>query len=162
MSELEIASQLRNIFGLLIKRLLDMQALLQQEHHALTKNETDNIASLAKHKEKLSLQIEQQESQRRSLLEKHQLPFGKNSLEIISHKVSKVTIIELLRAWDKVVTLSHNCSTQNQINGVILAHQQRRTQTALRILRGQGEYNEIYSANGNKQEQFNQNTIARI
>lgn len=162
MSEHEIASQLHTIFNLLVKRLIEMQDLLQQEHLALIKNENDNITFLAKHKEKLSLQIEQQEALRRVLLEKHQLPFGKTSLEILSRHVSKNAIVELLRTWDKIVNLSQACSTQNQINGVILAHQQRRTQMALRILRGQCEYNEIYSSSGNKQEQFSQNTIARI
>lgn len=162
MSELEITSQLRTIFGLLVNRLTEMQALLQQEHLALTKNEIDNITALAKHKEKLSQHIEHQEALRRSLLEKYQLPFGKKSLEMLSRHVPKTITLELLRAWDKVVSLSRDCATKNQINGIVLTHQQRRTQTALRILRGQGEYTEVYSSSGNKQEQFKQTTLARI
>jgi flagellar biosynthesis/type III secretory pathway chaperone len=162
MSEHELASQLRNIFGSLVNGLTEMQTLLQQEHLALTDNNLDNITPLAKQKEKLSLHIERQESLRRTLLEKHQLPFGKNSLALLSRKLPKAVIVELLRAWDQVVELSRGCATQNQINGVVLAHQQRRTQAALRILRGHDGQNEIYSATGNTKDPFNQTSLARI
>ncbi|MBI3560106.1 MAG: flagellar protein FlgN [Gammaproteobacteria bacterium] len=158
----QLATRLRDLLSELTLHLSQMLELLHIERQALATTDGDAITAVAVRKEATTQAIERCEQQRRELLDKHQLGSDSQSMARLARQLPAHTVRELALAWQTIRQQGQDCKQQNQINGIVLAHQQRRTQTALRILRGQIADNEVYSAHGDKYSELNQRTLARI
>ena len=158
----ELAIKLRELLSELTQQLSRLQDLLQQENHALAKGELDRVSELAQLKELATVTIERCEQQRRNLLDNHQLGYDAQSMAQLSRHLPRELVRELAGVWQRIAEQGQQCKEQNQINGIVLAHQQRRTLTTLRILRGQASQVEIYSARGNTLTELDQHSLARI
>lgn len=158
----ELAIQLRTLLSDLYQQLTHLHDLLEQENLALSKNEFDQVTRLAQQKELATQIIEQCELKRRSLLDQHQLDYDARSMAQLSRHLPRGLVRELAGLWQQVAGLGQHCKDLNQINGIILAHLQRRAISTLRILRNQTTQSELYSASGNALTDLDQHSLARI
>ncbi len=158
----ELAIQLRKLLSDLTRQLNHLHDLLQQENLALSKNEFDLVTELAPQKELATLAIEQDELKRRSLLDQYQLDYDARSMAQLSRHLPRELVRELAGLWQQVASQGQQCKDLNQINGIILAHLQRRALSTLRILRNQTTQSELYSARGNALTDLDQHSLARI
>jgi flagella synthesis protein FlgN len=158
----ELAIQLRALLSELSQQLARLQVFLQQENQALASGELDRVSELAHQKELTTNAIELCEQQRRKLLDHYQLGYDVNSMAQLSRHLPRELVRELAGVWQRIATKGQQCKEQNEINGIVLAHQQRRALTTLRILRGQTTHAELYSARGNSLTDFDQHSLARI
>lgn len=158
----ELALQLRALLSELTQQLSRLHDLLQQENQVLAKGELDSVSELARQKELTTTAIEQCEQQRRKLLDQYQLGYDANSMAQLSRHLPRELVRELASVWQRIAAQGQQCKELNEINGIVLAHQQRRAITTLRILRGQTTHAELYSARGNSLTDFDQHSLARI
>lgn len=142
-----------------LTKLLD---LLNQEHTALAKNDTEQVAQLAQQKQQLTTLIEHSESQRRTFFASLNLSADTKGMAQLAQSIARPQVRELAKLWQEILQTSQTCQQQNQINGIVLAHQQRRAMLLLQILRGQTNQTTLYSARGNKESEFAQHSLARI
>ena len=69
---------------------------------------------------------------------------------------------KIAKYWKRITYLGQKCTTQNQINGIMVAHQQRFTQDALSVLRGMVSGQDEYSEKGMQENKFNNNIIGKV
>ena len=143
-------------------KLGELAAILLQEQSALTQNEFASIEALAKEKESLSVQIEQLEKQRHALGAQLKINSDFASIREYIAAVSTRLLARFEQQWDKIITLGNQCASQNQLNGILVAHQQRHTQQVLAILRGETGSNEVYSATGSHQALDQQHSLGHV
>ncbi|MBI1422971.1 MAG: hypothetical protein GC149_05850 [Gammaproteobacteria bacterium] len=163
MNTQQAVQQLFNQLDALTQQLGQLETLLQQEETALTQNNFDTLERLARDKETLSAQIEQVEKQRQQLCKQLNIPCDFAGIKTYLNGVSGKLLGRFEQQWDKVSTLGSECASQNQVNGILLAHRQRHTQQALAILRGATGGDELYSASGSQQQVMDtQHTLGRV
>jgi flagella synthesis protein FlgN len=149
-------SELSNKLGVLAQTL-------QQEQNALSQNEFSAIEKLAQDKESLSTEIEQLERRRIALCKQLNIKSDFSSIQTYLSGISAALVTRLEKLWDSIVTLGNECASQNQVNGILVAHQQRHTQQALTILRGITGSSEVYSATGSQQQVIDQqHSLGRV
>lgn len=162
MNTQQVVEQLFAQLSELAKQLKLLAAALQQEQTALTQNDFAALEAIAHDKEVLSSQIEQIEQQRHTLCSQLNIDCDfvgiENYLAIISGKL----LPRLEQLWDQINTFGSQCASQNQVNGILLAHQQRHAQQALAILRGVSGGDELYSASGSQQTIDYQHSLGRV
>ena len=136
---------------------------LQQEQIALSQNAFTAIETLAQDKETLSTEIEQLERQRHALCKQLNINCEFASIKTFLSAISTTLVARLEQQWDKIISLGKQCADQNQVNGILVAHQQRHTQQALAILRGITGSSEVYSATGSPQQGVDQqHSLGRV
>lgn len=162
MNASETNRQLHTLLAAIASELSTLHELLQAEQVALTSGSFELLPELAQRKDAASMAIERYEQQRRDLLASMNLSHTSDGMQQFSRRLAPNQLRELANTWQSVSLLGKNCQQQNQLNGIMLAHHQRRTLAALRLLRGQNTHHEIYSARGNKEGEFSQQTLARI
>lgn len=146
----------------LAQQLASLATLLQQEQTALTQKDFAALETIAQDKEMLSAQIEQLEKQRHVLCSQLKIHSDFASIKTYITGVSGKLLARLEQQWDKISTLGSQCTSQNQVNGVLVAHQQRHAQQALAILRGINGNDETYSASGSQQVIDHQHSLGRV
>jgi flagellar biosynthesis/type III secretory pathway chaperone len=146
----------------LAQQLAKLVTLLQQEQTALTQNDFAALETLAHDKETISAQIEQLEKQRHTLCGQLKIDSDFAGIKSYITGVSTKLLARLEQQWDKISTLGSQCASQNQVNGILVAHQQRHAQQALAILRGVTGNDEIYSATGSQQALDYQHSLGRV
>ena len=147
----------------LAHKLEQLAATLQQEQAALAQNAFTAIEKLAQDKETLSGEIEQLERQRFAVCKQLNIDIDFASIQAYLDGISAVLVERLEQQWNTIITLGSQCASQNQLNGILVAHQQRHTQQALAILRGISGNSEVYSASGSQQQVIDQqHSLGRV
>jgi flagellar biosynthesis/type III secretory pathway chaperone len=138
-----------------------LSKLLLAEETALAEQNLSGIETIATEKNQLTAQVEHAEQLRQSLCAKLQIAPDKQGIQQWL-KTKSIRIQQQVSAlWKRITYLGQKCSTQNQINGILVAHQQRHTQDALSILRGAVTGQESYSETGAQENKQNQQIIAK-
>lgn len=146
----------------LAQQLASLASLLQQEQAALTQKDFATLEALAHDKEMLSAQIEQLEQQRHGLCSQLNIQSDFASIKTYITGVSGKLLARLEQQWDTISTLGSQCTSQNQVNGILVANQHRHAQQALAILRGVTGDDETYSASGSQQVLDQQHSLGRV
>lgn len=154
--------QLLSLLSSLTDKLTQLVNVLQQEQTALVHKEFDAVVTLAGSKQTLSAEIEQLETQRLALCQQLQIHSDFTSINAFLGGLSSKLATRFEQQWDTIIRLGKECSDQNQVNGILVAHQQRHTQQALALLRGISGQNEVYSARGAQQIQDRQLSLGRV
>ena len=134
----------------------NMQQLLKvllNETVALEKNSIEEFSSINQKKIMLTEKVEQSEQMRVQYLTKKTLNPNEPSQWIQGEKLNAL--------WSKIKELSTQAQKQNQINGLVINGNRRRTQTKIDILSANPPSSELtYSSSGVNVKQRNSNTIA--
>lgn len=146
----------------LSKALAQLGTTLQQEQSALVDNDFAALEKLAHEKEQLSNQIETLEQQRRHLCQQLQIECDYDGIRVFIAGLSSKLLARFEQAWEKISDLGHECASQNQVNGILVANQHRHAQEALAVLRGIEGNNELYSASGSQQNADVQHSLGRV
>jgi flagellar biosynthesis/type III secretory pathway chaperone len=162
MNTQQVVEQLFAQLSELVQQLKQLAAVLQQEQTALTQNDFAALETLAHDKEVLSAQIEQIEQRRHTLCSQLKIDCDFAGIESYLATISGKLLPRLEQLWDQINTLGSQCASQNQVNGILLAHQQRHAQQALAILRGVSGSEELYSASGSQQSSDYQHSLGRV
>jgi flagella synthesis protein FlgN len=162
MTTQQAVEQLFSQLSELAQQLDKLVTVLRQEQTALTQNDFTALESLAHDKETLSAQIEQSEKQRLALCRQLGLTGDFASIKMFLAGLSSKLQGRLEQQWDKISSLGSACTSQNQINGILVAHRQRHAQQALAILRGVSGGDELYSASGSQQGADYQTSLGRV
>lgn len=134
----------------------NMQQLLKvllNETAALEKNSIEEFSSINQKKIMLTEKVEQSEQMRVQYLTKKTLNPNEPSQWIQGEKLNAL--------WSKIKELSTQAQKQNQINGLVINGNRRRTQTKIDILSANPPSSELtYSSSGVNVKQRNSKTIA--
>ena len=142
--------------------LTELCQLLLQEQTALSEKQLESIESLAEQKTNLTRQIEHVEKNRINICAGLYIQPDKKSLGKWLKTQPKNVQQQIAKRWKRITYLGQKCTTQNQINGIMVAHQQRFTQDALSILRGTDGGQDEYSEKGLQKNKFSQNIIGKV
>lgn len=149
-----------NLSGL-NEHLDKLSKLLLQEEAALAEQKLDEIESIATEKNQLTAQVEQAEQLRQEHCTQLQITPDKQGIQQWLQTKPVVLQQQISALWKHVTYLGQKCSTQNQINGILVAHLQRHTQDALSILRGAVAGQDSYSQTGSHENKQDQHIIAK-
>lgn len=149
-----------NLTGL-SEHLDKLNTLLLDEEAALTDQDLERSESIASNKEQLTTKVEQAEQLRQSLCQQLQITPDKAGIQ--TWLKSKPTSLQqqIASLWKRITYLGQKCSSQNQINGILVAHLHRHAQDALSILRGAVVGEDSYSQSGAHENKQNQKIIAK-
>ena len=138
-----------------------LSAVLLQEEVVLTEQNLDKTESISTEKNELTAKVEQAEKQRQFLCQQLQISPDKQGIQ--RWLKTKPTDIQqqVATLWKRITYLGQKCETQNQINGIMVAHLQRRAQDALSILRGAVSGEDSYSQTGAHENKQKQKIIAK-
>ncbi len=128
--------------------LVQLAATLESEYNALADNDLDTIIQAANDKNRLFEFLEDLEKERHALLLAAGLDFDSNGIMAYLQRGTSQIKNETAAIWQQIETLTHQCRKQNQINGIMLEKNRRRTEKALAILKGQTPQIATYTANG--------------
>lgn len=162
MNTQEVVEQLFAQLNGLVQQLGQLVSVLEQEQTALTQNDFAALETLAHDKEVLSAQIEQIEQRRSNLCRQIKINCDFAGIKNFLASVSGKLLPRLETLWDQVNSLGSQCASQNQINGILVAHQHRHAQQVLAILRGVTDSDELYSASGSQQISEFQHSLGRV
>ena len=135
--------------------------LLLQEETALADQNYDAIKQIAIEKNQLTAQVEQAERCRLSQCDKLQIEPDKQGIQQWLKAKPVALQQQVSTLWKRISYLGQKCNSQNQINGILVAHLQRHTQDALTILRGAVAGQDSYSQSGNHENETNKQIIAK-
>jgi len=161
MSQAELINNLVTSLAELDHNLTQLSETLRQEQKALAGKNFDEIEKLADEKTHLTQRIEQSEQTRLSVCADLNIKPDKASLGKWLRTQPKTAQQHVAKLWKRITFLGEQCATQNQINGILVAHQQRHTQDALAILRGVVAEQDEYSEKGKHSPKFSHNIIAK-
>lgn len=128
--------------------LTQLTATLESEHIALIGNDLDTIIQAASDKNRLFELLENLEKERHTLLLAAGLDLDSNGIMAYLQRDTSRTRDQSVAIWRQIGTLTQQCRKQNQINGIMLEQNRRRTEKALAILKGQTPQTATYTANG--------------
>ncbi len=144
----ELVNTLITNLAELNQHLSELYQLLLSEETALVEKQQDDIEILAAKKIALTRLIEQTDKARLAVCEQLGIKPDRQSIQIFTKRLDKDSRMTIAKHWQKITTLGQHCSSQNQINGILVAHHQRYTRQALEILRGSMTNHDIYSEKG--------------
>ena len=162
MSQPETIKHLVSSLSELENDLTKLCTILIKEQTALTDKQLDSIEQLAEQKTNLTQKIENTEQIRIGICADLNIQPDKNSLGKWLKSQPKTIQQQVAKHWKRITYLGQKCATQNQINGIMVAHQQRFTQDALSILRGTDGGQDEYSEKGMQKNKFNHNIIGKV
>ncbi len=146
----ETASYLEQLF----------QALLN-ENKALADDNIQAVQEIAQEKVLLMEQLEDLNKERRSLLETAGLDLSATGIDDFFSNNSITKSSGLSALWKTIATLSKQCEKQNNINGIVIENNKRRTESALSILQGKQQTTELYSNKGQSIKMSGKQTLIR-
>ena len=127
--------------------LQQLKVTLDNEHEALSSQNLEKLNEFAEAKQLLIENLEDLDGERKKILADAGMELGKTGVEDYLSRFSSGKN-ELVRIWEAISKLSRECEKQNNVNGVIIESQRRRTETALDILKGNSGESELYSKKG--------------
>jgi len=138
-----------------------LSTLLLHEELALTEQNLDATESISIEKNELTAKVEQAEQCRQSLCLQLQISPDKRGIQGWLKTKPVELQQQVATLWKRITYLGQKCETQNQVNGIMVAHLQRRAQDALAILRGAVSGQDNYSQTGAHENKQNQKIIAK-
>jgi len=141
-----------------LKQLL---ALLNEEHSALENSNIEKLAEFATTKQLLVENLEDLETERKNILSQAGLDLTKTGVADFLSRDNTTSKNETNALWDDIAELSRTCEEQNNLNGIIIEGQRRRTEIALQILQGKSTESELYSKHGKSVNAKNKSTSVR-
>ncbi len=138
-----------------------LSTLLVQEESALTEQNLAATEEIAAEKNQLTAHVEQAEKLRQSLCVQLQITPDKRGMQHWLKTQSVEIQQQVTSLWQQITRLGQKCNSQNQINGILVAHLQRHTQDALAVLRGAVTGQDSYSQTGSPENKQNQKIIAK-
>ncbi|MCW8906400.1 MAG: flagellar protein FlgN [Sedimenticola sp.] len=116
--------------------------LLQKEQQILKSADADALESISQEKQQLVIRMHRQARQREQLVDRLQAGGDINEL------LKTLSGSEPARLWQQLGEIAARLQQQNEINGGMVALNQRHTRQALDILCGRSGNREIYGARG--------------
>jgi len=162
MNQQESINSLVDILSTLDTSLSELYKILLQEQNALSEKQLDNLEKITQQKTALTQKIEVAEQHRVGICTELNIQPDKKSLGIWLQTQPKLIKQQIAKRWKRITYLGQKCTTQNQINGIMVAHQQRFTRDALSVLRGTVSGQDEYSEKGMQENQFGQNIIGKV
>jgi len=144
MATVDLPLLLQDIAG----HLTQLVQTLEKEYTALTSNDLDNIVQTTNDKNRLFEFLEDLEKERHALLLAAGLDFDTNGIMAYLKRDTSQTKNKTAIIWQQIEDLTRQCRKQNQLNGIILEKNRRRTEKALAILKGQSPQVGTYTASG--------------
>lgn len=148
--------------GKLCEQLGQLYKILLLEESALAKNNYTDIEHLAAQKIQLTQQVEQTEQQRRIICQQLNINANIEGLRALVKQTNSNDKANLIKLWQRVTTLGQHCSTQNQVNGILVNHQQRHAREALNILRGHFGITNMYSNRGAQESEQPRHSLGKV
>jgi len=142
--------------------LTKLCTILLNEQTALTDKQFDIIEQLALQKTDLTKKIDDTEKIRVGICTELNIQPDKQSLGKWLKTQPKTIQQQIAQHWKRITYLGQKCTTQNQINGIMVIHQQRFTQDALSILRGTAGDPDEYSEKGMQENKFTNSIIGKV
>ena len=136
--------------------------LLQQEETALAENNYQDIESLAAQKMALTQQVEASENTRQTLCGQLNISANIDGIQAYIKHIDATAKTNIIKLWQRITILGQHCSSQNQLNGILVAHQQRRAREALNILRGHFEIGNRYSNKGAQESEQPRHSLGKV
>ena len=161
MSQQALINHLVTSLSELDTKLTQLSQTLLQEQTALSDKHFDNIQTLADEKITLTQGIELAEQSRVKACAELNISPDKAALGKWLKTQPKIIQQHIAKLWKRITFLGQKCATQNQINGILVAHQHRHAQDALCILRGVAGPDD-YSEKGKQDTQFSHNVIGKV
>lgn len=153
-----LIATLENLCG----QLSQLYKILQLEETALAKNIYTEIEKLATQKTEFTHLVEQTEQQRRHNCALLNISTDSDGLRALVRQVDSATKTQIIKLWQRVMTLGQHCSTQNQLNGILVSHQQRHAREALNILRGHFGITSMYSNRGAQEAEQPRHSLGKV
>lgn len=124
-------------------------AVLETEHAAIARRDTDTLQQAVAEKQTLLAQLEASHGRRLQLLQQEGIAAAPQGFDALLAQCS-VGHTELTDLWGRTKAVLESCQRQNQINGAVLESSRRITHRALSILLGggQAEGSELYNQAG--------------
>lgn len=116
--------------------------LLQKEHRILKSTDADALNSISREKQQLVIRMHRHGKEREQLVSR--LQPGGNTNDLLRHRPES----ELTRLWKQLGEIAAKLQQQNEINGGMVALNQRHARQALDILCGRSGNREIYGSRG--------------
>lgn len=122
-----------------------LQEILQREQEALKSTDPDQVLEISREKQQAVEQMQACSGQRESLLASFGIASSPNDLSQLFQSGSAATCADL---WHQLGEAADQLRQQNEINGGILALNQRHNKQALDLLCGRSENRNTYGATG--------------
>lgn len=123
-------------------------AVLQTEHEAIARRDTDALQQAVADKQALLNQLENSHNRRLQLMQAAGLNSGPDGFDIMLERCA-ASGHDLFLRWNDLKESLVSCQRQNQLNGAVLESSRRSTHRALSILLGgQGDSSELYNQAG--------------
>lgn len=146
----------------LAENLGQLHLLLEEEQSALTRASSNDIEKFTREKLYLTRLIETGEQQRQAICTELQITPDLAGLQQLNLEISPRAGKQLTNLWHQITKLGNECATQNQLNGILLNHQQKRTLRALSALRSIVETDQIYSDKGATEIREYQSSLGHV
>lgn len=143
-------------------QLSQLYKLLQQEETALAENDFARIETLAADKTALTQQVETTEQARRTICQRLDIRADIEGIQAFVKQIDASAKTNIIKLWQRITVLGQHCANQNQLNGILVAHQQRRTREALNILRGHFDVGNRYSNKGAQESEQPQQSLGKV
>ena len=146
----------------LCEQLGELYKLLQSEESALADNNYQEIEHHAARKTTLTQQVEASEQVRQTLCNKLNISANIDGIQAYIKNIDATSKVTIIKLWQRITILGQHCASQNQINGILVAHQQRHAREALNILRGHFEHDNRYSKKGAQETEQPRHTLGKV
>ncbi len=143
------------------EHLTQLSQILENEYTSLSDNDLERIIQAANDKNRLFELIEDLEKERHTVLLAAGLDFDSSGIMAYLQRSPSQANNETASLWQQIETLTRQCRKQNQINGIILEKNRRRTEKALAILKGQSPQMGTYNASGETCHSQSRHSLAK-
>lgn len=157
----DAAAEFLSVLQGIEQHLRSLHSALQQEQTALRESDMDRLQQLAQDKEQSTTLINQLEAQRGRLLQSHGYEPSPQSMEHYIASLAAPSRRQARQRWEAIMPLAGECERLNKLNGIVVAHQQRRAQSLLSLLRNEAGGADCYAADGNREGRGNGKSLAR-
>ena len=143
-------------------QLGELYKLLQQEETALAENSYQDIEQLAAQKTTLTQQVEASEKIRQQICSRLNISANIDGIQAYIKHIDASAKTTIIKLWQRITILGQHCAIQNQLNGILVAHQQRRAREALNILRGHFDIGNRYSNKGAQESEQPRHSLGKV
>lgn len=143
------------------EHLLQLSQTLENENAALIDNDLDRIVQATNDKNRLFEILEDLEKERHELLLAAGLDLDSSGIMAYLQREPSRANNKTTAIWQQIETLTRQCRKQNQVNGIILEKNRRRTEKALAILKGQRSQVGTYTASGETCHSQSRHSLAK-
>jgi flagella synthesis protein FlgN len=141
----------------------ELVALLSLEHQALLANDADALNSCAVRRGPLLASIEELDGHMAGCVKTHRIEPTRSGIERFLAQLPPAPRQVALSDFAALRDIAQRCRDQNEVNGKVIAQNQRTAQRLMRALRGAAaDSAETYSASGQADTQGPSSTFATV